>query len=173
LESVVSDFTKATDHVNDDGTINFEKSRRKKGKTKNKDKEVHTRSTENSENLRGESLFCVVEEDGTFKWGEKSRAYLNYRAGQFLLCPNCYEDKQLGGYEKDEGKSVCFHCGAIFADYTGEILMFDLEIYSRSKNTNSLSEITTKPEGFAKLTPADKQAIIDAETEEMLHYNYL
>jgi hypothetical protein len=166
IESVATDFTKATDHTNDDGTINFSKARKRKGKTKNKDKEVHTRS------VGGESLFCVVEEDGTFKWGEKSKEYLRYRAPQFLICPNCYEDKHIGCYGGDHERSVCQHCGAIFADYTGEILMFDLEIYSANKNS-SISKITEKPSNFAKLTPAEKQAIIDSETEEMLHYNYI
>ena len=173
LDAVATDFTKATDHANDDGTINFGKARRKKGKDKNKDKEVHTRSIENSKNLRGESLFCVVDEDGTFKWGEKSKEYLRYRATMFLICPNCYEDKNIGCYGREDEKSVCHHCGAIFSDYTGEISLFDLEIYNKSKKAGAFEKIMEKPSNFAKLTPAEKQAIIDSETEEMLHYNYI
>jgi hypothetical protein len=169
----VTNFDKLADQVNDDGTINFTKARKKKGKVKNKDKEVHTHSIENGAEQRNASLFCVVEEDGSLKWGEKSQEYLRFSSVQFLICPNCYEDKNISCYAEDANRTICINCGSIFEDTTGEVLMVDLAIYRGRWKSKTIDEITTKPSNFAKLTPADRQAIIDSETDEMLHYNYM
>jgi hypothetical protein len=161
------DFSQSADHANDDGTINFSKSRSKKEK-KNKAKEVSV-STDNKSNNRGETLFCVIDADGVVQWGERSKEYLQYRGANFLVCPHCFEDKYLGPHESGFDRTICINCGAVFEDFTGEISMFDLEVYRRS----SLDKITTKPTKFVKLTPQERQLIIDAETEQLIAHNLI
>ena len=165
--ATTTNFTAAADTRNEDGTIDFAKSKKKKrkGKREASDKEEH--SPKNAETGKG-SLFCVVGEDGEVEWGEKSKKYFASRGVHYLICPECYEDKFIDNYEGDTGDTICNRCGAIFEDKTGKVVATSMAIRGRLLKSKNFDTITGVPNNFARLTPADRQAIIDAQTDELL-----
>jgi hypothetical protein len=152
---------------NKDGTIDFTKAKRAKGTREAKEtKEDHTRT---------KTLFCLAGADGELKFGQKTDIYLRQKAPAYLICPTCFEDKRLNSipaYAEEYADTLCEHCGSLFEDFTGKVIAVDLESY-RKVHGKSLESIVSKPANFAKLTPAEKQAIIDSESEEMLRAGYL
>jgi hypothetical protein len=47
---------------------------------------------------------------------------------KFLICPNCYEDKNLLDSPFNVGDTICLVCGAVYDDPTGEIVLYDPDI---------------------------------------------
>jgi hypothetical protein len=116
-------------------------------------------------------LFIVAGDDGSVKFSDPARTYLRKRGVKFLICPGCYEDKYLDDSPDyavgSGGESICLNCGTIFNDLTGEIVCVDLATHGKTHKT--LESITRRPANFATMTAADRQAIIDAETDELLN----
>jgi hypothetical protein len=141
---------------NEDGTTNFAKNAKRKTSTP-KEKEVHT-----------QTLFVVAGEDGSIKFAERSIAFLNKYGSGYLICPNCYEDKYLDNSPHPEGDTLCQSCGAVFLDWTGEIIMYDLDTVRKLNKTYE----TITQSVPTHLTAEERQRIIDAQTEELMHYGY-
>jgi ribosomal protein S27E len=163
-----ADFAKVADASNKDGTVNFAVARIRKGKAKKKDKEKEAHSSV----LTGAQLFCVLEEDGTVEWGDKSLDYIKSRGSNFLICPNCFEDKYIGSYERSSEITICATCGSIFEDATGTIIAVSLSAIA-NKARKTFEDATKVDKSFGKLTPAEKQEIIDAQTDELLANRYM
>jgi hypothetical protein len=141
---------------NADGTLNYPK---KKVKNKEpKEKEVHT-----------QTLFVVAGEDGSIKFAERSVEFLKHYGSGYLICPNCYEDKYLDDDPHKVGDTLCQSCGAVFLDWTGEIILFDLDTVRQNKPRPYNAIVGPVP---SHLTPAERQLIIDAQTEELMQGGY-
>lgn len=148
------------------GVVDFTQAKAsKKTNRETKDKEDHSRT---------KTLFAVVGDDGEVKFSDRARTYIEKRGLTYIVCPECYEDKYIDEAPDycigSGGDTLCRNCGAIFHDVTGETVMFDLATYRKARK--DYDSIVQKPANWSKLTPAEKQVIIDAESDELIKTGY-
>ena len=125
----------------------------------------------------------ATQENGAVVWAPKSQENMELAVSQFVICPLCYEDEYLFDFvshvevtAKKESKAVseeerkaasnktlCYACGALFDDFTGAVI--------NKSFVQPHEHIQKKAETFkhGPMTAADRQAIIDMTSEDLLY----
>jgi hypothetical protein len=124
------------------------------------------------------ALYLIIGEDGSARYSPDSSKYWMNEGLGIIVCPNCYEDKRLVDNTIPElaATSTCLECGACFDHSSGAIVGSD--IYAkRYHNTNhvviDVGKCQKTATGIIKMTPEERQLIIDAQTEDMLRTGLL